>query len=50
MVKKRLERESREYPEITYSQQEKAEINAQLSAKITDLVSTMLSGENENAE
>ena len=50
MVKNRLERESREYPEITYSQQEKAEINAQLSAKITDLILTMLSGENENAE
>ena len=50
IVKNRLVRECQEYPEVTYSQQEKAEINAQLSAKITDLVSTMLSGENENAE
>ena len=50
IVKNRLVRECQEYSEVTYSQQEKAEINAQLSAKITDLVSTMLSGENENAK
>ena len=50
IVKNRLVRECQEYPDVAYSQQEKAEINAQLSAKITDLISTMLSGENENAE
>ena len=50
IVKNRLIRECQEYPEVTYSQQEKAEISTQLSAKITDLISNMLSGENENAE
>ena len=50
MIKNRLERERQEYPEITYSQQEKEEINAQVSAKITELILTTISREDENAE
>ena len=50
MIKNRLDRERQEYPEITYSQQEKEEINAQVSAKITELILTTISGEDENAE
>ena len=45
-----MERERQEYPEITYSKKEKEEINAQVSAKITELILTTISGEDENAE
>ena len=50
MVKNRLEREYQEYPEVTYSEQEKEEIKKQLTANIAELVSTLLAGENKNAE
>ena len=45
-----LEREYQEYPEVTCSEQEKEEIKKQLTANIAELVSTLLAGENKNAE
>ena len=45
-----LEREYQEYPEVTCSEQEKEEIKKQLTANITELVSTLLAGENKNAD
>lgn len=50
MIKIRLERECQEYPEVTYSKQDKEEIQKQLTANIADLVSTLLAGENDDAE